>query len=348
MKISCVDLFCGIGGLTYGLQTAGVEVRAGIDFDERCRWTYTHNTGVDFIHADVDKLDPCELVARFIPGSARLLAGCAPCQPFSTYGRTRRKEDNRWRLLGAFSRAVKALRPEFVTMENVPGLASHDIFRGFVNALESSGYSVAYDVLKCEFYGVPQRRRRLVLIASLVGRAALPERISDVPITVADAIARFPSIEAGAPAVADPMHIASRLSPLNLRRIRHSRPGGTWRDWPLELVADCHKGHRGKTYPSVYGRMEWNAPAPTITTQCHGYGNGRFGHPVQDRAISLREAAVLQSFPDWWEFVRPEESVKFASVARAIGNAVPPKLGEAIGQCILALAAGSSHAAVAQ
>jgi DNA (cytosine-5)-methyltransferase 1 len=132
----------------------------------------------------------------------------------------------------------------------------------------------------------------------------------------------------------DPLHRASELSPLNLRRIRHSRPGGTWREWPRELVAECHKVNSGKTYPSVYGRMEWDKPAPTITTQFFGFGNGRFGHPEQDRAISLREGALLQSFPKTYQFVKPGGEYCFKTIGRLIGNAVPVRLGEVVGRTI--------------
>ena len=348
MNIACVDLFCGIGGLTHGLKEAGIDVRAGIDLDEGCRWSYEKNTGSQFIHDDVDSVKGQALAELFGDADMRLLAGCAPCQPFSSYGNTRRRVDDRWRLLGAFSRAVASIRPEFVTMENVPGLAKHDIFHGFLTSLVESGYSVKWGVLECERYGVPQMRRRLVLVASKIGPASLPEPSTELPLTVADAIAHTVPIEAGAAAASDdPLHVSSGLTPLNLARIRHSRPGGTWRDWPKELVADCHKKPKGKTYPSVYGRMRWDAPSPTITTQCYGFGNGRFGHPEQDRAISLREAALLQSFPDWWEFVAPSDKVEFAPIGRAIGNAVPPKLGEAIGRVILELAAAAEISAEA-
>jgi len=338
--VACVDLFCGVGGLSYGLSLAGIQVVAGVDLDENCRWSYERNVGAKFYLADVDSLDSNDLSDLFGRREPRLLAGCAPCQPFSTYGRTRRGRDDRWILLDAFSRAVRASTPEFVTMENVPGLERHDIFRKFVRALRSEGYSVEWGVLECARYGIPQRRRRLVLVASRVGEARLPEPTHAEPVDVAHAIGHLPSIEAGARPRqgADPLHVAAGLSPLNKERIRHSRPGGTWRDWPEHLVAECHRKEKGRTYPSVYGRMRWDEPAPTITTQCYGFGNGRFGHPEQDRAITLREAAILQSFPEWWEFVPPDGMVEFSPIGRMIGNAVPPRLGEVVGQVIVELA----------
>lgn len=134
----------------------------------------------------------------------------------------------------------------------------------------------------------------------------------------------------------DPLHQTATLSPTNLLRIRASKPGGTWRDWDPELVATCHRKRSGKTYPSVYGRMSWDEPAPTVTTQFFGFGNGRFGHPEQDRAISLREGAILQSFPKNYRFVKPGEPIHFSILGRLIGNAVPVKLGEAIGRSLVA------------
>jgi len=153
--------------------------------------------------------------------------------------------------------------------------------------------------------------------------------------SVREAIGALPPLAAGATSRSDPLHTASALSPKNLRRIKASQPGGTWRDWPIELRADCHRRQTGKTYPGVYARMEWDKPAPTMTTQCFGYGNGRFGHPEQDRAISLREAAILQSFPMDYAFLPPGEQAAMKEVGRWIGNAVPVKLAEAVGRCIL-------------
>lgn len=340
--VACVDLFCGVGGLSYGLSRAGIQVVAGVDLDENCRWSYERNVGTKFYLADVDSLDSNDLADLFGRQVPRLLAGCAPCQPFSTYGRTRRGRDDRWRLLDALSGAVRASTPEFVTMENVPGLEHHDIFREFVRALRGEGYSVEWSVLECARYGIPQRRRRLVLVASRVGEVRLPEPTHAEPVDVAHAIGHLPPVEAGARPRqgADPLHVAAGLSPLNKERIRHSRPGGTWRDWPERLVAECHRKENGRTYSSVYGRMRWDEPAPTITTQCYGFGNSRFGHPEQDRAITLREAAILQSFPEWWAFVPPGGRVEFSPIGRMIGNAVPPRLGEVVGQVIVELAEG--------
>jgi len=334
--IVAVDMFCGAGGLTLGLEDADVKVAAGFDIDDRFHWAYERNSRSSFVRADASRLSAEDLEPFFDGAQVRVLAGCAPCQPFSTYGRTRSKPDDRWALLKSFARIVSDLRPDVVTMENVPGLREHEVFDDFVAALGRLGYDVDHDVFDCADFGAPQHRRRLVLIAVFEGRASLPVPTTvERSATVREAIGHLPPIPAGGADPNDPLHVASRLSSLNMARIRASRPGGTWRDWPEGLRAACHRRSSGRTYPSVYGRMRWDEPAPTITTQCYGFGNGRFGHPEQDRAISLREAALLQTFPPDWQLFPPGSEPGMKAGGTAIGNAVPPKLGEAIGRAIL-------------
>lgn len=183
----------------------------------------------------------------------------------------------------------------------------------------------------CVNYGVPQTRRRHVLFASKLGKIELIPATHEQPITVREVISQMEPLVAGQKSTYDPLHIAANLSEINLQRIKKSLPGGTWRDWPEELRADCHKKESGRSYPAVYGRMEWDKPAPTMTTLCYGYGNGRFGHPEQDRAISLREAALIQTFPQNYKFLEPSGKMNFKGVGRMIGNAVPVRLGEIIG-----------------
>jgi DNA (cytosine-5)-methyltransferase 1 len=199
--------------------------------------------------------------------------------------------------------------------------------------LEDNEYSVTHKVVGCEEYGIPQHRSRLVLLASKFGDVSLisPEKFGKSKLTVKNAIGDLPPLEAGASDPDDPLHCSSALSDLNKRRIQVSKPGGTWRDWPKELVADCHKKKSGRSYPSVYGRMVWDDSSPTITTEFFGFGNGRFGHPEQNRALSLREGAILQSFPPEYKFVAPGTPVSIKANGRLIGNAVPVTLGEVIG-----------------
>ena len=334
--IGCVDIFCGAGGLTHGLARGGVRVVAGIDVDPECRFPYEANNESHFLELDVRKVSGDQLRSLWASEPHSLLAGCATCQPFSTYGRRKGRQPNskkKWGLVADFGRLVKESRPDFVTMENVPQLVDHEVFADFISSL--SEYEVWWDVIDCIRYNVPQTRKRLVLLASRLGPIQLTPPIAPIDeqaheLTVRKAISRLKPLQAGESDPTDSLHSACRLSTLNLKRIRASRPGGTWRDWHLALVAKCHRKNSGETYPGVYGRMEWDAPAPTITTQCFGYGNGRFGHPEQDRAITLREAAILQTFPGSYRFLRDGEKVRFSVLGRLIGNAVPVQIGETV------------------
>lgn len=336
-KIFAIDLFCGVGGLTHGLARAGIAVRLGIDIDPACEYPYTANNEAKFLLKSVEDLRADELAIHYRKNGLKLLAGCAPCQTFSSYNRKATESDERWWLLSQFSRLVNELSPHLVTMENVPGLADQTVFKEFIDNLDKKKYHITHDKIHCTEYGIPQRRERLVLLASKLGPISLltPEQFGNSKKTVKDAIGELPPIEAGTSYPKDPLHQCSALSETNMRRMKVSRPGGTWRDWPTELVAECHKKSSGQTYPGVYGRMAWNEPAPTMTTQFYGFGNGRFGHPEQNRAISLREGAILQSFPANYEFVRPGERVCVKSIGRLIGNAVPVTLGELIGASLL-------------
>lgn len=336
-KIYAVDLFCGAGGLTHGLSQAGIDVRLGVDIDPACEYPYSANNDAKFLLKSVEELDADELRQHYRKNGIKLLAGCAPCQTFSTYNQKATETDKRWWLLMQFLRLVEQLSPDLVTMENVPRLVEQNVFDQFVASLKANGYSVAYQIVNCANYGVPQQRNRLVLLASKLGPISLltPEQFGKRLKTVQEAIGDLPPLEAGTSHPKDPLHQCSALSEINMCRIKVSKPGGTWRDWPKDLVADCHQKISGKTYPSVYGRMVWDAPSPTITTQFYGFGNGRFGHPEQDRAISLREGAILQSFPKRYKFVRRNEPVFQKSIGRLIGNAVPVTLGKLIGESLL-------------
>ena len=333
-----VDLFCGAGGLSYGMQRAGVAVCGGIDVDPACKYPFEENVKADFYERDVSELTADFIGSLFPDASTRVLAGCAPCQPFSTYTRGGSAGERQWQLLDKFGEMVRELQPEIVTMENVPRLVRHSVFGNFLSDLEGAGYSSVCHIVRCADYGVPQSRVRLVLLASRLGDIELmrPTHANGQFVTVRDVIQHVDYIEAGGTSKSDPLHKSSGLSDMNLKRIRNSTPGGTWRDWEDTLRAACHTRDSGRTYPSVYGRMEWDRPAPTITTQFHGFGNGRFGHPTQDRAISLREGALLQTFPKDYSFVPAGAPIHIASVARLIGNAVPVRLGEAIGRSIIA------------
>lgn len=333
-----VDLFCGVGGLTRGLEAAGISVELGVDIDPACEYPYTENNNASFLLNSVEKITVAEFPDVFLNAQVKLLAGCAPCQPFSTYSRGWScPSDKRWNPLDHFSRLVKETRPHLVTMENVPLLERQDVFADFVAVLKKGGFDLFHAIVNCADYGVPQQRRRLVLLASRLGPIAFSAATTPEGhrTTVRQAIGEMPPLEAGEVYADDPLHCAAKLSSLNLNRIRASTSGGTWRDWNESLRAACHKKISGKTYPSVYGRMSWSDPSPTITTQYYGFGNGRFGHPDQPRAISLREGAILQSFPKTYKVVPKGDRISRKTVGRLIGNAVPVNLGAAIGKSIV-------------
>lgn len=335
-KISCVDLFCGAGGLTHGFVLEGIPVVAGVDLDPACRFPYEANNQAKFVERDISVVTADELSDLFGDAGLKILAGCAPCQPFSTYAQRYETDgkEGKWGLLYHFARLAEETNPDVITMENVPAVAKHIVFHDFVDTLKSLGYDVWFDVVDSSQYGVPQMRRRMVLLASKHGQIRMIEPTHAKPKTVRQAISRLRPLQAGECAPRDKLHVTSTLSEKNLQRIKASKPGGTWRDWPAHLVADCHRVETGRTYPGVYGRMEWDKPAPTMTTQCFGFGNGRFGHPEQNRAISLREAAILQSFPRDYAFVPANGEVSFSVLGRLIGNAVPVDLARAIARSI--------------
>lgn len=336
MGAGVIDLFCGAGGLTSGLEAEGLEVLGGFDLDPSCRYPYEANNFARFHLADVGELEGSALEEVWGDTGTRVLAGCAPCQPFSKYTQANTERDARWHLLDSFARLVGETKPDIVTMENVPELTRHEIHDDFVSDLRTAGYHLSETVVECTEYGIPQQRRRLVLLASMLGPIELvgPKAFGARSVTVREVIGSLPRIAAGEHDEDDPVHRSSSLSEINLKRIRASRPGGSWKDWDEKLVAPCHTRSQGKGYRSVYGRMEWDKPAPTITTQAYGFGSGRFGHPEQDRALSLREAAMLQTFPRDYAFVPAGRPVETKTIGRLIGNAVPVRLGRVVGRSI--------------
>ena len=336
-----VDLFCGAGGLTLGLEDAGLGVVEGVDVDEQCRYPYETNTSARFVSEDARNYGLRRLWRAWKGARYRILVGCAPCQSFSTYsqrwGATRQR--GRWALIRRFASLVERTRPHIVSMENVPPLVRTRNYAALTKRLRTIGYDVDDQIVDCRHFGAPQMRRRLVMLASRLGPMKLIAATHPDPsswIDVKSAIGHLPALEAGDVDDEDLLHRASQLSELNLARIRSSKPGGTWRDWPRSLVSPCHRREAGTTYSSVYGRMEWRKPAPTITGQSFRFGSGRFGHPEQDRALTLREAAVLQTFPEEFQFFAPDEAFPgMKHVGNMIGNAVPPLLGRVIGESIV-------------
>ena len=336
-----VDLFCGAGGLTLGLRRAGWDVVAGIDVDDAVEATFeSNNSEAAFMPADLRSVtvEEIRILAGNTPSNELLLAGCAPCQPFSKQRRGGPRNRAEATLLGQFARLVRELEPKVVLMENVPGITAVPGFsslRRFLKTLHECGYECDHRVLNARDFGVPQHRRRYVLLAARGSAASLPspakDAASDEP-TVRKAIERFPALDAGEDNPSIPNHYAARLSARNLQRIRATPVnGGSRRDWPKELELACHRKTLG--FSDVYGRMWWDRVAPTLTSRCNSLSNGRFGHPEQNRAISLREAAALQTFPDDYEFFGAKNRI-----AGWIGNAVPVSFGEALGRAAMTAA----------
>lgn len=358
-RVSAVDLFCGAGGLTCGLERAGISVEAGVDHDEACVYPYETNNDSTFHRYDLREVarDAPEKINDLFDESAeiKLLAGCPPCQPFSTLTNGEDSEDHEsYRLLDAFKDVLEYVDPDYVVMENVHGVYHAPIYREFVEDIRDGGYHLNFPSdrsVYCPEFGVPQTRKRWVTLAA---KDHIPEigpppinRERDYP-TVRETIGDLSKIEAGETDSDDPLHTARELEEINLRRIRHSKPGGTWRDWPDELILNCHKEDSGRSFDAVYGRMELDEPAPTITTQFYNLGSGRFGHydTEQDRALSLREGALLQTFPRDYEFFETLEDVGIRKTGVLIGNAVPPALGEEIGERILSFVEGTDQQSV--
>lgn len=343
-KIRVIDLFCGIGGMTHGFVKQGFNVVAGIDIDQTCKYAYEKNNRAEFIHKDISEVKAEDMKDLFGDADIKILIGCAPCQPFSNLNLKRIKYTDtheRWNALEKFIALIREVKPEIVSMENVRELQDgkkFPIFSKFVRSLKSQGYKVSYKIVDASKYGVPQNRHRLVLLASRLGEIKLiPETHNEKNIvTVRKAIAKLPRIKDGQIHSKDFIHRASKLSPLNKKRIKATpKDGGSAKSWSRSLMLDCHKKESGKTYQSsVYGRMWWDKPGPTMTTHCVSLGTGRFGHPRQNRAISLREAALIQSFPKKYRFAESRDKVHMSWLSQHIGNAVPVKLGEVIAQSI--------------
>ena len=339
-SIEVVDLFCGIGGLSYGMKSQGFKILKGFDLDATCKYAFEANNEAKFQHKDIRDVTQKDILSLYSKQSIKVLAGCAPCQPFSSYAfKNKNKDKNKYNLLDEFGRLVREVHPDIVTMENVPAIVNFklkSVLTDFIRLLEEEHYHVQYQIVYCPDYGIPQTRKRLVLLASRWGEINLipPTHTQENYVTVKDIIGNLPPLESGHTSPTDPLHRCRALTPLNKTRIAHTPYGGSWKNWPEDLLLECHKKERGKSFGSVYGRMVWEEPAPTMTTLCTGIGNGRFGHPEQNRAISAREAALFQTFPPYYKFFPNEQEISLTKASRYIGNAVPPKLGEVIAESI--------------
>lgn len=346
-KLKIIDLFSGSGGSALGFSEAGYEIKVAVDIDKKASESFKLNfPKATVFNKDVTSISSDALMkaAEAENGDEVVIIACPPCQGFST---ARRKSegfnDNRNTLIYQFVRILEEIRPFAFVMENVPGLANgigKPMFLDILQKIKDLGYQTVHGVVDTADYGVPQRRKRLVLLGTNDHKIRLTFPIQtnqnpDLPgrylapwITVREAISDLPPINAGERLDSDPMHVSSNLADINMQRMKNTpHDGGDRLSWPEELVLECHKNVRG--YKDVYGRMKWESPSPTITGGCAMISKGRFGHPEQDRAISLREAARLQTFPDSFIFAG-----NVGEIAEQLGNAVPPLLANRIAETL--------------
>lgn len=344
-KPIALDLFCGSGAVSLGLKQAGFDVVGAVDFDAgACRTYRANHPEVRLLQKDIRQVDPNDF-ADLVPGGLDLLVICAPCQPFSSQNRHKSKDDARNNLVEESRKFIERFSPSLVFLENVPGLASTDIFGGFTTWLrEKAGYDVAEPIrVDAAELGVPQRRTRMILVAARgVSLAEATQIARTSKRTVGQTIGDLPVPPVGrAAAGADALHYARKHSPLNIERLRHIPVDGGGREsLPPHLQLACHRNAKKSSFSDTYGRMKLGDVAPTLTTGCTDITRGRFAHPVQNRAITLREAARLQSFPDEYIFWG-----NASQVATQIGNAVPPEMMRTIAQSLkAALRRGKSGA----
>ena len=342
--LKAVDFFCGGGGMSYGMLEAGINVLAGIDYEPNCKETYEDNiTGAQFIQADVFELKEEELETRLNLNrndDDLILIGCSPCQFWSIINTDKSKSTKSANLLIEFTRFVKYFNPGYVVVENVPGVLRKKNESGledFIIWLETNNYQVHFEVHNVAEYGVPQSRKRFTLIANRITAEKInPIKKEGKKVTVRDVIGAsngFPKIKAGHKDETEFIHTVPTISDIIIRRLQKVTINGGNRlgfaNDP-ELQLPCFVG-KDDSFKDTFGRLWWDRPSPTITTKFFSVSNGRFVHPDEDRALSLREGATLQSFPKEYKFYGTSTS----SIARLIGNAVPPQYAKCIGEAII-------------
>lgn len=340
--LKAVDFFCSGGGMTCGLSQAGIKVVAGIDNDPTCKETYEkNNRGAKFILADVFSLkekDAQKTLNLKKNDDDLILIGCSPCQFWSIIRTDKTKSAKSKNLLLEFERFVNYFNPGYVLVENVPGILAKKDRSGldsFIKNLEDRGYKIRFEIVNMNDYGVPQNRRRFSLLASrLYKKAIFPKTSKGPKLTVAEVLGTnngFQKIEAGHRDQTPFNHTAARLTEKNLLRLKKTpRSGGSWLSWAKDKKLK-RESYSGNGFVDNYGRMRWEKPAPTITTKFISISNGRFAHPDENRGISIREGATLQTFPK--DYVFYCDSIAIA--ARIIGNAVPPKFAKLLGKTMV-------------
>lgn len=358
---TAIDLFCGAGGLSEGLRQAGFDVLAGNDLDKHAGATFTAtHPEAKFIGGSIRDLSATDFlkIIGLRRGELDCLAGGPPCQGYSVYNHQRGMHDERSHLFREYLRIVEGLRPKWLVMENVTGIMSAgegEAFQSVLAGIKSLGYQVEARILRAEEYGVPQERRRVVFIGNRLGLPILwPEKTHGPGLkpftTVRDALSDLPQLKNGEDRgielyIGNPTseyqhemrigsrevhnHSASRLGAINIERMAFIPEGGSWRDIPIGLLPEGMKRAKRSDHTKRYGRMRWDGLSCTVLTKCDIHW-GAYIHPSQDRSITVREAARIQSFPDWFHFKGPRTD-QFVQV----GNAVPPILGRRVGEAVL-------------
>jgi len=342
--MKAVDFFCGGGGMSYGMMKAGVEILAGIDYEYECKRTYEENVkGAKFIQANVFDLGVEELEKDLnleINDDELILIGCSPCQFWSIINTDRKKSEKSKNLLIEFGRFVRYFNPGYVVVENVPGVLRKKKESGleeFINWLENNKYKVHFKIHNTNDYGVPQTRQRFTLVANRIGDGRIfPPKDKGPKLCVRDVLGEangFPKVPAGTIDKTEFKHSVSSINHITLQRLKKvEKDGGDRLGFANdpELQLKCFIG-KDNAFKDTFGRLWWDKPSPTITTKFNCVSNGRFVHPEEDRALSLREGATLQSFPKTYKFYGNSH----LAIARIIGNAVPPEYAKRIGQAII-------------
>jgi DNA (cytosine-5)-methyltransferase 1 len=334
-RLVAIDSFAGAGGLSLGLMQAGWEIPLAFDHDPIAVKTYHHNLGAHVCEWDAEAVRGEDLMKQTMlrPGECDLLAGGPPCQGFSLQRRGSR-HDPRNQLSLVFLKWVRSLRPKAFLIENVPAIRSvrgREVIAAVERVVAELGYGLSVSTVNALDYGTAQNRRRAFIVGMADHRKFAWPNPTNVQLTVHDVIADLPSPPADGTCheLVSNHYREARLSPTNLARIRSVPEGGSRLDLPEHLQLDCHRsGHR---HLDTYGRLAWNQPSGTITARFDSFTRGRFGHPVEDRSITLREGARLQGFPDNFVFLGNREEG-----ARMIGNAVPPPLAKSFGAALMA------------
>ncbi len=342
-KLKAIDFFCSGGGMSFGLQQAGINVIAGIDFDPTCKETYEANIKkAKYILADIGQLKEQDLSKKIKvekDDDNLIFVGCSPCQYWTIIRTDKGKSKKSKNLINEFYRFIEHYNPGYVVVENVPGILTKRKESGldkFINFLEGRGYKTHYEIANLNEYGVPETRKRFTLIANRINEKKIfPKKTKKKPV-VSDFIGEkngFHKVSAGNKDNTKFMHTVAGLREINIKRLKLTQKnGGSRSAWAnTDMQIEAYKKNNNVSFNDTYGRMSWDKPAPTITTKFFSISNGRFAHPNEDRAISLREGATLQTFPKTYEFI----GGSIAQIAKMIGNAVPPVYAKKIGLSII-------------